>query len=112
MPELANLRRMNNPSPATPRGNTGSLLIDFLDAVDKAELCLEGDENVATRRTGLAKNQVTAVLDKLSDLVQRHRANAGVKPNPFKRGEMMEVNSRPARRIVKERALKALKDMA
>lgn len=36
----------------------------------------------------------------------------GMKPNPFKPGEMMEVKAKPATRVVKVRALKSLKEMA
>ena len=35
----------------------------------------------------------------------------GMKPNPFKPGEMMEVKAKPARNVVKVRALKPLKEM-
>ena len=35
-----------------------------------------------------------------------------MRPNPFKPGEMMKVAAKPARRVVKVRALKSLKDMA
>ncbi len=38
-------------------------------------------------------------------------ARKGV-PNPFKPGELMDVPAKPAKRIVKVRPLKALKDMA
>ena len=85
--------------------------------------------------TGLAKNQVASVLEKLPEIVgrqigkkgpgmftipgllkivtvQKPATKKGMKPNPFKPGEMMEVKARPARRVVKVRALKALKDMA
>ena len=36
----------------------------------------------------------------------------GMRPNPFKPGEMMEVKPKPARRVVKALPLKSLKDMA
>ena len=85
--------------------------------------------------TSLAKTQVAAVLDRMAELVKReigkkgsgtftlpgllkivtvHKpaTKAGQKPNPFKPGEMMEVKAKPARRVVKVRPLKALKDMA
>ena len=85
--------------------------------------------------TGLQKSQVAAVLEKLPEIVgrelgkkgpgnftlpgllkivtvQKQATKKGIKPNPFKPGEMMEVKAKPARRIVKVRALKALKDMA
>jgi nucleoid DNA-binding protein len=84
--------------------------------------------------TGLAKNQVAAVLDRIPELVRREigkkgpgmfsllgllkigtvqkpATKKGQRPNPFKPGEMMEVKAKPARRVVKVRPLKALKDM-
>jgi nucleoid DNA-binding protein len=36
---------------------------------------------------------------------------AGTRPHPFKKGEMMEVKARPARHVVKMRPLKKLKEM-
>lgn len=36
---------------------------------------------------------------------------ATMRPNPFKPGEMMEVKAKPARNVVKVRALKGLKDL-
>jgi hypothetical protein len=36
---------------------------------------------------------------------------AATRPNPFKPGEMMDVKAKPARRVVKVRPLKNLKDM-
>jgi len=74
--------------------------------------------------TSLAKTQVkreigkkgsgTFTLPGLLKIVTVHKpaTKAGQKPNPFKPGEMMEVKAKPARRVVKVRPLKALKDMA
>lgn len=85
--------------------------------------------------TGLSKKDVTAVFEVLGDLMHRHlkKRSAGsftlpglakftvqakkatraqVKPNPFKPGEMMTVAAKPARRVIKIRALKGVKDMA
>lgn len=82
--------------------------------------------------TQLSKKQVAAVMDALTGeiakcakkgitftlpglckiVVNRKPATkAGMKANPFKPGEMMEVKARPARNVVKIRPLKALKDM-
>ena len=86
--------------------------------------------------TELSKKQVTAVLDELSDMIERHikkracgefilpgllkihsqkvpakKAKKGV-PNPFKPGELMDVAAKPASIKVKVRPLKKLKDMA
>jgi hypothetical protein len=45
-------------------------------------------------------------------LVQRKPATkASVRPNPFKPGEMMTVKAKPARNVVKVRALKGLKTL-
>ncbi len=51
---------------------------------------------------GLAKFSVTS----------KKATRAHTKPNPFKPGEMMQVSAKPARRIVKIRALKGVKEMA
>ena len=82
---------------------------------------------------GLARKQVSAVLDELATLIERHIKKGGVgqftlpglmkievkrKPatkarkgiNPFT-GEMTIFKAKPARNIVKIRALKKLKDM-
>ncbi len=84
--------------------------------------------------TGLPKRQVAAVFESLSDLMHRHlkkrsggtftlpglakfnvvakkatRARKGI--NPFT-GEETTFAAKPARRIVKIRALKGVKDMA
>ena len=86
--------------------------------------------------TQLSKKQVTAVFDALNDMilkevgkkggagqfaipglckivVQNKPAQAAKKgvPNPFKPGELMDVPAKPARKVVKVRALKGLKDM-
>ena len=82
--------------------------------------------------TGLSKAQIMGVFDSLSESIGRHMrktgtfqlpgllkivtihkpaTKAGTKPNPFKPGEMMEVKAKPARKVVKVRPLKALKEM-
>lgn len=43
--------------------------------------------------------------------VYKPPTKATTRPNPFKPGEMMEVKAKPARTVVKVRALKALKAM-
>ena len=85
--------------------------------------------------TGVAKKDVGAVFDALTDevskalskkgagqftipglckVVVQHKpaqpARKGV-PNPFKPGELMDVAAKPAKNVVKVRALKKLKDM-
>jgi nucleoid DNA-binding protein len=87
-----------------------------------------------SENTDLSKMQVTAVLDELKDLIERHvkkgstgeftlpgllkiktvkkparKARKGV-PNPFRPGEVMDVAAKPASTKVKVLPLKALKD--
>lgn len=86
--------------------------------------------------TGLTKKDVSAVLEELTSLVERHvkkrscgefvlpgllkivtikkparKARKGV-PNPFKPGELMDVAAKPASIQVKIRPLKKLKEFA
>ena len=87
-----------------------------------------------SENTDLSKKQVTAVLNELKDLIERHvkkgstgeftlpgllkiktvkkparKARKGV-PNPFRPGEVMDVAAKPASTKVKVLPLKALKD--
>jgi nucleoid DNA-binding protein len=84
-------------------------------------------------QTGLTKKQVAQVFEALTGLIKRElkkgagsftlpglvkltlkrkeATKAGMKPNPFKPGEMMEVKAKPARNVVKARPLKVLNDM-
>src|SRR5690606_26968688 len=86
--------------------------------------------------TELSKKQVTAVLDELASLIERHLKKLGageftlpgllkikaVKrparparknvPNPFKPGEFMDIPKKPATTRVKVLPLKKLKDFA
>jgi len=85
------------------------------------------------QNTGLARKQVSAVFDELTTLIERHIKKGGVgqfifpglmkielkrKPatkarkgiNPFTR-EMTVFKAKPARNVVRIRALKKLKDM-
>ena len=85
--------------------------------------------------TGLAQNQVAAVLDALAAEIERNLGDEGPGvfaipgllkiekkavpakparqgvPNPFKPGELMDVAAKPATTKVKVRPLKNLKDM-
>ncbi|RIK87675.1 MAG: DNA-binding protein [Planctomycetota bacterium] len=85
--------------------------------------------------TGVAKKDVAAVFDALSDEVAKSLSKKGAQaftipglckivvqhkpaqpakkgvPNPFKPGELMDVAAKPAKNVVKVRALKKLKDM-
>lgn len=91
--------------------------------------------NALAESSGLSRKEVASVLDGLSGLIGKNigkkgpgvfvvpgllkiqvitkeATKAGMRPNPFKPGEMMKVAAKPARRVVKVRALKNLKDMA
>ena len=92
--------------------------------------------NALMEETGLARKEVSSVLDGLADIIQQHvkkrgpgqftlpgilkiktvkvparRAKKGV-PNPFRPGETMDVSARPASTKVKVLPLKRLKEMA
>jgi nucleoid DNA-binding protein len=85
-------------------------------------------------KAGLEAKQVSAVFDALEDLIKAQLGKKGpglfvipnliklkvkktpatkatMKPNPFKKGEMMEVKAKPASVKVKPIALKGLKDI-
>lgn len=86
--------------------------------------------------TGLARKEIANVFESLGNIMEGHIKGRGagvfklpgllkVKinkkpatkarknvPNPFRPGELMDVKAKPARRVVKVLALKALKDMA
>jgi nucleoid DNA-binding protein len=85
------------------------------------------------QNTGLARKQVSAVFDELTTVIERHLKKGGVgqftfpglmkievkhKPatkarkgiNPFT-GEMTVFKAKPARNVVRIRALKKMKDM-
>lgn len=91
--------------------------------------------NALAETSGLARKDVTTVIQALTDLIGKEIGKKGPqvfnvpglmkitvitkpatkatqRPNPFKPGEMMTVKAKPARKVVKIRALKALKDMA
>lgn len=85
--------------------------------------------------TGLSKKDVGSVLDAMSAQIAKAVSKKGAGayaipglckivvvskpaqpakknvPNPFKKGEFMDVPAKPAKRVVKIRPLKALKDM-
>ena len=90
---------------------------------------------VIAENTGLTKKQVSAVIDELGILIERHlkkgavgtftlpgllkikkvkrpatKARKGV-PNPFKPGETMDIPAKPASTRVKITPLKRMKDM-
>jgi nucleoid DNA-binding protein len=88
---------------------------------------------ILTEKTGLKRKQVAEFLNQLSDLIAKDLASGpgvfaipglvkfkvvhkpatpgGMRPNPFRPGEMMEVKPKPARKVVKALALKGLKEM-
>src|SRR2546422_902749 len=88
--------------------------------------------NTIADKTGLKRKQVSEVFDQLQRLLTKNLAGngpgvfslaglvkfkvvhkpaspGGMRPNPFKPGEMMEVKPKPARKVVKAVPLKALK---
>ncbi|MBC7833972.1 MAG: HU family DNA-binding protein [Phycisphaerales bacterium] len=84
-------------------------------------------------QTGLARKQVASVFDAMGQVmaadlgkgpgvlnvaglmkvtvVRKPATKEAQKPNPFKPGEMMTVKAKPARNVLKIRALKNLKAM-
>ncbi len=83
--------------------------------------------------TELSKTQVSSVINALDALIKKEIGKKGAGsfaipglfklttvrkpaskakqiPNPFKKGEMMMTKAKPARNVVKIRALKSLKD--
>jgi len=90
--------------------------------------------NEISENTDLTKRQVSAVLDELTTIIERHMKKRGVGeftlpgllkiktvkrparparknvPNPFKPGELMDIPKKPATTRVKILPLKKLKD--
>jgi nucleoid DNA-binding protein len=83
--------------------------------------------------SGLSRKQVASVFDGLASVmkkdlgrgpgvftvpglmkvsvIRKPATKARTAPNPFRPGEMMEIKAKPARKVVKVRPLRALKDM-
>ncbi len=101
------------------------------DAYTKSQLYAHISED-----TDLPRKDVARVFESLTDVIEGHiksrgagnfklpgllkikvnkkpatKARKGV-PNPFRPGELMDIKAKPARKVVKVLALKALKDMA
>ncbi len=102
----------------------------------KEKMTKTGILSEISTNTGLSRKQVTAVMDELESIIERHvkkrgpgefslpgllkiktvkkpaqRARKGV-PNPFKPGETMDVPAKPASVRVRVTPLKKLKEMA
>ncbi|MDX2149021.1 MAG: HU family DNA-binding protein [Planctomycetota bacterium] len=81
---------------------------------------------------GVSRKQVATIFDGLSQMIsadlnkgvvfavpgmmkvtvtKKPATKGGMRPNPFKPGEMMEVKPKPARNVLKIRPLKSLKAM-
>ena len=92
----------------------------FGDIADKTELTRREVASVFDAMSGIMKKDLGSRgpgaftvpgLMKVSKVHKPRRpARKGV-PNPFRPGELMDVAARPARNVVKVRALKNLKDM-
>jgi nucleoid DNA-binding protein len=88
-----------------------------------------------SEETGLSKKDVATVYESLAGIMHRHLKKRAVgaftlpglakftvvakkatkahsRANPFAPGEMMDVAAKPARRVVRIRALKGVKEMA
>lgn len=128
------MSQSNQPAPqrsakATAKKTVAKKLTAIREPYSKAKLYATIAED-----TGLSRKDVAAVFDSLADLMHRHlkkravgqftlpglakltvtlrkasKARKGV--NPFT-GEEMEFAARPAKRVIKIRALKRLQDMA
>lgn len=61
----------------------------------------------------LSKGAGTFAIPGMCKIVVKHKpaSKGGMRPNPFKPGEMMEVKPRPASKTVRIRPMKALKAM-
>jgi nucleoid DNA-binding protein len=92
--------------------------------------------NTISENTGLTRKEVSAVLDELDSLIERHIKKRGVGeftlpgllkikavkrparparknvPNPFRPGEFMDIPKKPATTRVKVLPLKKLKEFA
>lgn len=79
-----------------------SAVFDTLGVVMKADLGKPSPEK--------PKVFVVPGLMKISS-IHKPATKSAQKPNPFKPGEMMTVKAKPARTVVKVRALKGLKSM-
>lgn len=90
---------------------------------------------VLSEKTNLTKKQVAEFFDALTDLIKRELGKKGpgavnvipgllqlklkdmpatkkrMAPNRFKPGTMMEIKAKPARNVIRPRALKALKEL-
>jgi nucleoid DNA-binding protein len=101
------------------------------DAYTKTQLFAHISED-----TDLTRKQVASVFESLGGVIEGHVKSRGAGqfkipglmkikinkkpatkarknvPNPFRPGELMDVKAKPARKVVKVLALKALKDMA
>lgn len=85
-------------------------------------------------KSGLTRRQIGSIFEGMSGLIKKDLSTRGpgaftvpglmkitvtkkpatkarTVPNPFKPGEMMTVKAKPARKVVKVRALKGLKEM-
>ena len=89
--------------------------------------------SLLAEHNGLSRKQVAGVFDTMAQVIaadlkgkagifavpglmkitciRKPATKGGMRPNPFKPGEMMEVKPKPARNVIKVRPLKGLKGM-
>ena len=84
------------------------------DLDDATKVRVENQRIVEISKSLSKKGAGAFTLPGLCKIVVQHKpaqpAKKGV-PNPFKPGELMDVAAKPAKNVVKVRALKKLKDM-
>jgi nucleoid DNA-binding protein len=111
---MAKGKKAAKPSGNKPRSKSEL----YRDLAEHAELSRKQVANIFDGMAGLMKQDlnrgpgifVVPGLMKVT-VIKKPATKATTKPNPFKPGEMMTVKAKPARKIVKVRALKGLKGM-
>ena len=101
-------------SSARPR-NKSEVFKEIADAagISRKQVAMVFDCMTAAIKKDLTKGAgIFTVPGLMKITVQKKPATkGGMRPNPFKPGEMMKVAAKPARKVVKVRPLKALKAM-
>ena len=88
---------------------------DKVEGITKKQVTEVLDALAATTGETISDGETPFTIPGLCKIVVQNKpaqpAKFGV-PNPFRPGETMDVAAKPARRVVKVRPLKGLKDMA